>query len=302
MDTVATAPRSDREIKIWLACAGLAILLHILAFLIPWKRILAWQTTDWSAPPVEIKPFDPSALESLRKEWRDKKLLLSKDENPAKDDTPAKDAEYLSDRNRQVEKEQRAQRTDVIPKPGSAASSPKLKDLGVRMNPPRERGRGAQVAMNDTPPSPSEASDPGADQTLLDYDLPLGAENLLNTERSVYYSYYSRLYQAIGPIWQSRVRDVPYMRAVAPGDYTTWAEVTFDRYGSLVGVRFERSSGISEFDEAVTASWRRVRRFPNPPQDLIEKDGFVHTRWTFTISVDSNASLLYQNPRVRRQN
>lgn len=294
-----TGPRPKR--RIWLAVALLALLVHLLLF---------WLHPSWLASPpprrVEVTQVDPEKLEQIRKQWqneRQRQLLLNKDPSLPKSETAPPDARYDSDRNIRVEKEQRARRTDVLPRPAIPQKQPethsgsrplKLSQLGVPMN------LGAPTDPRKTAPQQAaRAADPpmpGRDQYVEDPTLPEGGENLLNAQESVYYSFYARLYESIGPIWQSRVRRVPYRRRVSEGTYTTQVDVIFDREGNLIGIQRLRDSGIPDFDQAVDESWRQIGRFPNPPQGLLNERGEVHTGWTFTVSVGSGLNLDYLPP------
>jgi len=127
----------------------------------------------------------------------------------------------------------------------------------------------------------------GGDQNIVDRTLPEGSENMLNTKQSIYYSFYSRLYEAIGPIWQSRAREVPYRRQLSPGDYVTIVDIVLDRDGNLVETRYLQSAGVADFDDAVESSWRKIGRFPNPPRGLLNAEGKLHIVWSFTFQIDN---------------
>jgi protein TonB len=142
-------------------------------------------------------------------------------------------------------------------------------------------------------------SGPGGEQYVADKNLPEGSENLLNAEESVYYSFYARLYDAIGPIWASRLREISQTARVQPGDYTTSVDVVLDPEGNLVEVRLLQSSQVREFDEAVHSSWSKIGKFPNPPKGLIKEDGKVHTGWNFTVQVGGGGAGLMLMPPER---
>src|SRR4051794_20500662 len=99
--------------KTWIYFLIIALLFHLLLFTLH---------LDWlgHAPPprVEIQTIDPKKLDAVRKQWKDKGLLLNKDKSKPKEKEAPPDARYFSDRNIHVEKEQRAKDTNVIPKPG----------------------------------------------------------------------------------------------------------------------------------------------------------------------------------------
>ena len=151
------------------------------------------------------------------------------------------------------------------------------------------------------PPDPGKQNQPlksaaGGDQAIVDQNLPLGGENLLNTQESVYYSFYSRLYESVGPLWQSKIRAVPYHRKVPPGEYTTVVDVVFDRAGYLIAIKRLQSSGIEDFDQVAENSWKKIGRFPNPPTGLLNAEGEVHTGWSFTVRVEDGFRLQYLPP------
>jgi outer membrane biosynthesis protein TonB len=288
----------SRTRRIWIVSLALALLLHVLLLLLqpPWH-------SPMSMPRVDVKPIDPKTLEKIRESWKakEKDLLIGKKDAKNEESAP-KDAKYFSDKNTKVEKEQRASVTNVVPKTGgipqTGATEPeqtkpgtrksKLSDLGVPLNlnkvAPPKMPRGRQYVPE------------GGDQSLVDKELPQGSENMLNTEQSVYYSFYSRLYESVGPIWQSNVRRSQPGRKLGPGDYVAIVDVIFDREGNLLKIKYLQSSGISVFDSAVENSWHRISRFPNPPHDLLDKNGQVHTLWNFTVSVGNGVGIEYMPP------
>lgn len=168
---------------------------------------------------------------------------------------------------------------------------PELGNLGVPLHLDRP-----------APPAPQKAEvqrnngDEGGDQAVLDRDLPQGSENMLNAEESVFYSFYSRMYEAIAPVWQSHIRTVASQQHVAAGDYTTVVDVILDKDGNLVGVRQMHSSGVPAFDHAVDAALQKAGHFPNPPKDLLNAQGEVHTGWTFTVQLAQGTGFNFAPP------
>lgn len=235
--------------------------------------------------PVSVREVDPAELARVRQQWKDRALLLQqKDQAAPEKDAPA-DARYFSDRNRTVREERRARETAPLPREGAQPqpTAPKLAQLGVRMPMPATREANAQSAQ---------------DQALSDRNLQEGDSNLLNTVESVYYSYYSRLYQAVAPIWNSRIREAAATAQGLPaGEYVSRAEVVFDREGNLREVNVVQSSGVPAFDQAIEHAWRRIQRFPNPPRDLLNGRGEVRTGWTFTVSLDPNSGFQFWQPQ-----
>jgi hypothetical protein len=124
-----------------------------------------------------------------------------------------------------------------------------------------------------------------ADQALLEKNLPQGSENMLNTEESVFYSFYARVADVVIPSWRSLIRSAPLQKLPQPGDYTTEVDVVLDPEGNLVAVNHLADSGIREFDEIATTVFKRTAKFPNPPQALVKPDGYVHMGWSLTVQM-----------------
>jgi TonB family protein len=297
--------------RTWVIVALLVLLCHVLLSFLHWN----WQPA-LPPMPVDINPVDPQKLAQIREQWRrDKNILIDKDKNRPSAAEKPKDARYFSDKNIRVEKEQRARDTNVLPKPGApgpqtkAQEQAKPKKAKPQVKPAPDLSKlGVPLRLDQkpkpvTPDPPEKVTEPRArsgndagDQAVLDRTLPQGSENLLNAEESVFYSFYSRMYEAIAPIWQSRVREVTPTTRILPGDYTTVVDVVLDREGNLIAVRQIQSSGVAVLDQAVENSWHKTGHFPNPPKELLNKQGEVHTGWTFTVQLSQGSGLQYVPP------
>ena len=299
----------QKKYLIWVLFLVLALIFHGLLFMVKFQ---------WAAPlkppNVDIQQIDPRKLESIRNKWKEKSLLLDRNPSiPSEKEAPP-DARYFSDRNSKVEKEQRARDTNVIPKTGKARKDPPssrskskpkspkpladLRSLGLplHLNRPQNSRDPADQETQNQATSSQMASQLGGDQALLDKDLPTGSENILNTQESIYYSFYARLYEAIGPVWQSRIRELPYRLELQPREYRTEVDVVLDQNGSVVEVRRLHSSGIEEFDRAIEDAWKKVGPFPNPPQALLNSNRQVHTGWTFSVNVQQGLRIQESPP------
>jgi len=284
------------HLKRWLFPLLLTLLLHILFFhfLPGLLRELALR----GARPrrAEVSTLSPEELSRLRDRIRSadaKRLLIDKTPTEA-EDPQFKDADTISSRNQRVKKETRArQNTATVPRPDAGGKVPPLSKLGVAL--PGLNGRRGPRQAPDRRSGPG--TEPGARQNLLDDGLAEGAENLLNTRSSRFYSFYSRIYESIGPLWESRAREVPRQNRLAPGDYITKVEVILDERGNLRDLRIFDSAGVNAFDQAVLDSWRKLERFPNPPRELLEKDGLLHMGWTFSFRLENGAGVRFLPPR-----
>src|SRR4051812_2280515 len=106
------AARAELQELNWRPWA-IALLLALL-----WHAALLLPRIPWMLPSgrsrVDVHTIDPKKLDAIRKKW-DRQLLLDKSKAPSEAIAP-KDARYFSDKNRSVEKEQRAKETTLLPK------------------------------------------------------------------------------------------------------------------------------------------------------------------------------------------
>lgn len=193
---------------------------------------------------------------------------------------PPQHARVMSDRHRRVEREQKAR--------ASLDSLQSLRALAPRPLDARSALRGDIAEEQRTASAVQRMDIPGVAE---------GAENLLNTRESVFYSFYARIYDPIAPLWQRRVREAYSVSRLQPGRYTTRVVVTLGRDGSLDSVELLGTSSIGAFDHLALDSWSRVSRFPNPPEGLRDPDGRVRTTWNFTVEVDDGNRVIYLPPR-----
>ncbi|MEN9722424.1 MAG: hypothetical protein RJB38_410 [Pseudomonadota bacterium] len=216
-----------------------------------------------------------------------RRLLISKSQKTS----PAPDhAQYFSSENQRV-----AQETRARPLRWQDLQSPSLRKSLTRSGPALEdRSESRPTSTSPSNPSYSARSEL---QELQDSSLPWGAQNLLNTVENVHYSFYSRIYESLAPIWRSYIRRAPLERSLSPGEYRVIANLVLDSAGNLLDVEFQERSDIPYFNEAVRLSAAKVARFPNPPKSLIGPDHQVRTRWSFTVNVDENALFRLAPPR-----
>jgi len=256
-----------------------ALLLHVM--LLGTARVATRLFVRPAAPAPLLIELAP---ESARKDSARKRLLLSDRTPPERQDAPPSDARYFSDRNHRVERETRARSGGIA-------------DLSRLQSP---RLRSSLKADGTGPAREAPAREKGATglaQLLDDEQAAVGAENLLNTVQNTHYSFYSRMYASLAPVWQSLVRRSRLARPLSPGDYTVVADLVLDADGNLIGIEFRERSPIESFNEAVIASARKVGKFPNPPRELVDDGTRVRTMWSFTVNVDDHSLLRLAPPR-----
>jgi len=125
----------------------------------------------------------------------------------------------------------------------------------------------------------------------LPADIKFGDITSLNTDRYLYYSYFARAQELLWNEWAPRVeglltRPPASMRASPHSHFTTSIEVWFHPDGTVHSTHLMKSSGIAELDYIAEASFKSIRRIPNPPREKIEKDGLIRFQWGLTVEYD----------------
>jgi TonB family protein len=217
--------------------------------------------------------IDQSSIAKMRKEH--KRLLLENRVAPESPDAP-ENARFISDRNVRVERVERARTGEALARRAKPKTAPDLSQLGVGLQAPQLRRL-------------IEPLDSRADKLILDPDLPIGAQNMLSSVRSTYYSFFARLEKETLPVWQSSVRALGERVAFPPGEFSTVIEVVLREDGALEDIRTLLSSGYTQLDRAAEASWRKLERYPNPPRSLLGKDGRLRMRWGYKVISQTSA-------------
>ena len=296
---------SKKRWLLWLAVVLFSLLLHFIFFeLIP--NIHLPQSNN----PVEVQQLKPEDLSRIKKAWkRQQSLLIDKDNRPAAKEAP-KDARYFSDKNIQVEKEQRAKNPVLVPKPGvnspaqtaqtpsapakkseskSTRTLPNIGTLGIPFKiGDKKPVNPNMVAKEARPRAASNPSPPGGEQQIFDKQLPEGSEDMLNAQESVFYSFYARISENIAPLWNSQVLEIVWNRFIPEGEYVTVVDVACDEEGNLKAINYVERSGVRELDDAVDRSWKKFGKFPNPPRGLLDEHQEVHILYRFIVPVQGN--------------
>lgn len=124
----------------------------------------------------------------------------------------------------------------------------------------------------------------------LPTDVKVGSFTALNTDRYLYYTFYARVEELVRFRWETRVYDAinGFDRATLMNagnrNWVTHVEFLLDRTGVLKSAIIMKESGISRFDAAAVSAFKDARMFPNPPQEMVQEDGFIHLKFTFNVN------------------
>jgi TonB family protein len=138
-------------------------------------------------------------------------------------------------------------------------------------------------------------------------DTKLGIQTLLSTKEFVYYSYYNRIKEKIRQHWEPTIRENVRMairrgRSIASTrDRVTRVLITLDKDGTLLQVQVLGESGILELDEAAVQAFKEAAPFPNPPQGMVEQDGYIRIRWDFILEASFNYRLQHELEELKEE-
>lgn len=133
-------------------------------------------------------------------------------------------------------------------------------------------------------------SAPSTLSIALPDDIALGSMTTLNTDRHLFYSFYSRLESRTYPRWSDLVHKTfesypPEIRKKLFGKkkLTTQVVILLKPNGEFHRAEIHSSSGIKKLDMTSALAFQDARIFPNPPREMIRPDGFIHISASFTV-------------------
>ncbi|MES3038328.1 MAG: TonB C-terminal domain-containing protein [Bdellovibrionota bacterium] len=125
----------------------------------------------------------------------------------------------------------------------------------------------------------------------LPEDMAVGSFTALNTDKFTYYSFFARIEDLIRFRWESRVTEATQsfdrayvVQVIGRKSWNTQIEFLLDPQGEFVKARILKSSGMFKYDQAPILAFKEARYFPNPPQELVRDDGFIHLVYSFQVN------------------
>lgn len=162
-------------------------------------------------------------------------------------------------------KDETPQTIEIVHKPLSKSKKVKLGDLGV------------------TSGSPLYTSERFDEQSELDNARSeMSESNLFKKKEHKFYSYFERVKKQVEPSWaRTIISHVGKQKLYTK--YRTIILAIFDKDGNVVKVLLVESSGRDDFDQiAIRSMLGQV--IPNPPKDLIDKDGYGRILWYLNVN------------------
>lgn len=205
-------------------------------------------------------------------------------------------ARFLSEEKQRVLLETQARRTGLTQnggkplkpdswmnqkRPAQAQNTEKPRQKSLDGYEPIPLPRPGSQAFNEAPSLTGE---------LLPDDVSIGDFTALNTDRYQFYSFYARIEELVRFRWESALNravdsmDPGYLRnVVGRKNWKTIVEFWILPDGTYHSAHLLKESGIPAFDQAVVFAFRDARFFPNPPPELVQKDGYIHLQYGFNV-------------------
>ncbi len=230
------------------------------------------------------QPRQPLKVRVLKELKGQQKRQIVQSEDPISKEAP-REKSFLSDKNRQVDKQTKARVVDKFRSSKNSASKSKndikLSDLGAF----RKDHEPLKEALKDLKNKPNRNISSSNDHLE---DIPPGDLTYLNTVEYKYYGFYHRIRQKLEQFWgrsiQEKAEDlVNQGRVIGKNEnLITALEVTLNEVGEIVDINIKGASGIKELDDAAIESFNEAGPFPNPPKDLVQ-NGIVTIHWGFVV-------------------
>jgi TonB family protein len=266
----------------------LSLAVHFLLVLfIQFMPVPAEQKKD--IVEFEIKP--PSRPQLSQNE---KKVLAAEIPENLKVKESEDKLKFLSDKFQRVKEQTQAKINGLTknraPTPQAQPQTQTANDTPLRKLDPFATGPG----LRPRPQAKNFQAEGGVSTNSGDLDdrIKTGAVTALNTDRYLYYSFFSRATELIYYRWDSAVQAaIPAVSARMAGrgsndKWTTLVEIWLKPDGEFHSAHVMKESGIPEFDQVATNAFRQARFFPNPPKELVEEDGFIRLKWGLTVYFD----------------
>ena len=133
-------------------------------------------------------------------------------------------------------------------------------------------------------------SGPSTISQILPDKIAHGSMTILNTDRHLFYSFYSRLesrsYSRWSAIVQKAIDSIPLdvqRQKLRGKKLTTQLVILLKPNGEFHRAEIHSSTGVQKLDISPALAFQEARIFPNPPAEMVRPDGFIHISASFTV-------------------
>lgn len=300
----------------------LSLAFHAIALLIFWLLAGANPTDLTPKPSTVVELMEtPELAKRPHQSPKDEKQFVRKAEAPPELRTKDKrEARFASEDEQWVLQEQQARQSGLTTNRSASAGDTKAqtrlpsrgkKPLDFKPESPIEKFAERELASSNDGPvvAPSRKRVENSYRPLdfsrfgsiergmstigeqLPDDVKFGDFTALNTDRHLYYSFYSRIEEMVRGRWVNYARAVVYgiengsERISGRATWTTQLEIILDKEGTFSRAILHSSSGSKGLDSAPVQAFRDAQAFPHPPAEMVKEDGTIHIYYAFSVNM-----------------
>lgn len=271
----------------------LSLVVHFLLVLVLAKGVPYFEPKPIDITTIDLveKPFPSRSVKAKARDMNTRQVVrqaLAPQKELKEDDTDL--ARFLSADKQRVRRELQAANTGMTTNrsPGQKENSESKEN---KPTPKDYASEGVDIAKNLKEYAQSIENTPSTVGEALPQDVSIGSFTALNTDRYVFYSFFARIEDLVRFRWESRVRravdtfDRSYiLGVVGRKNWVTSVDIWLTKDGRYHSAHILKESGITRFDHAVVLAFKEAGMFPNPPQEMVEDDGFIHLKYSFNVS------------------
>ena len=120
-------------------------------------------------------------------------------------------------------------------------------------------------------------------------DVDEGDTNQFNAKRWVYASFFNRLKRQVAQNWDPATvwrREDPEGKHYGYKPRITQLRISLDERGRVTKVLVVGPSGVDALDDEAIRAFKAAEPFPNPPDALVDHDGFITFDFGFHFSIE----------------
>lgn len=126
---------------------------------------------------------------------------------------------------------------------------------------------------------------------MLSDSIKVGEFTALNTDRHLFYTFYSRVEEAIRLRWENEVERT--LNNLNKNSYhnpksiwSTRLDIILSKEGKFIKAILLKESGIRGLDYSAINAFREANYFPHPPKEMIDEDGLIRLKYQFHVYFD----------------
>ncbi len=281
--------RNRKSFHVVTAFLSMSLFIHLSLYLGLLKFLPQPATDQHQATPIEIifkknqqkkQQFvsDPD-LGNIVKKLKKQSRFLSKFSRRVKKETVATKSGPTKNR---VPKQASTQK---ITKRSEKKSKSKIKKWKSGLNFKTERNKQLK----------SSTTSIAASSTIAEHipNVKSGGFTVLNTDQFTYYSFFKRVNEQVRLRWVNKIKKLSFslpsqtINRLAAFPRETKVELILNQKGEFISSFVDQSSGADFLDRAPINAFIEASPFINPPQDLVDDDGYIRLNYSFFVNWES---------------